>query len=603
MHRKAQIMEKNLAPRLDEIIYGSSVVTESQKISVLEKRGLIKKIAPRLYTSNLEEAAEVIVKRNWFKILAKQYPGAILSHRSALEFQPVMGQHIFLSYTYARNITLPGLTIHFIKGHGVIEGDNPFFDSLYASQPARAFLENLEQTRNTASVSKSISIKEIEDKLEQILRIQNEDALNAIRDKARKIAPELKMEKEFQKLDKIIGALLSTRSSTVLTSDAAKARSMGEPFDPGRISLFELLYNRLAGEVFPEHSEKNTTIQSYQNFAFFEAYFSNYIEGTKFEVEQALQIIKSQTPLPARDEDSHDILGTYKIVADRQEMSIRPKDARHFIDILQYRHKTIIDARTSKNPGVFKDRDNYAGETKFVSFNLVKGTLKKGFEYYQALQHPFSKAAYMMFLVSEVHPFLDGNGRVARIMMNAELASQQKSKIIIPTVFREDYVLALRNLTRQSEPIAYIKMLLRIHEFSKNIFDDDYSTMKHYLTECNAFKEPNEGMLKIISAVRLIGYQEQEIENASGKKVHITNLKIPNTNVSDFHLKYKIVEQGGVVRTDHIYFGVGPYNTMPTSADINTVIDVPERSNLFIQIEASSNAQLRVDGRLEFIIS
>jgi len=27
----------------------------------------------------------------------------------------------------------------------------------------------------------------------------------------------------------------------------------------------------------------------------------------------------------------------------------------------------------------------------------------------------------MMFLVSEVHPFLDGNGRIARVMMNAEL--------------------------------------------------------------------------------------------------------------------------------------------------------------------------------------
>ena len=27
----------------------------------------------------------------------------------------------------------------------------------------------------------------------------------------------------------------------------------------------------------------------------------------------------------------------------------------------------------------------------------------------------------MMFLVAEVHPFADGNGRVARVMMNAEL--------------------------------------------------------------------------------------------------------------------------------------------------------------------------------------
>ena len=37
-----------------------------------------------------------------------------------------------------------------------------------------------------------------------------------------------------------------------------------------------------------------------------------------------------------------------------------------------------------------------------------------------SLDDPIARAIYMMFLVSEVHPFDDGNGRMARIMMNAE---------------------------------------------------------------------------------------------------------------------------------------------------------------------------------------
>ena len=65
-----------------------------------------------------------------------------------------------------------------------------------------------------------------------------------------------------------------------------------------------------------------------------------------------------------------------------------------------------------------------------------------------------------MFLVSEVHPFLDGNGRIARVMMNAELVKQGQTKIIIPTVYRDDYIGAIRKLTRQEDPKAYIKMLL-----------------------------------------------------------------------------------------------------------------------------------------------
>ena len=87
-----------------------------------------------------------------------------------------------------------------------------------------------------------------------------------------------------------------------------------------------------------------------------------------------------------------------------------------------------------------------------MDFNLVKGTLIQSFDFYKALDHPFAKAAYIMFILSEVHPFLDGNGRIARIMMNSELVKAEQSKIIIPTVYRDDYLGALRKLTRQSNP-------------------------------------------------------------------------------------------------------------------------------------------------------
>ncbi|MEJ0057694.1 MAG: Fic family protein [Bacteroidota bacterium] len=86
----------------------------------------------------------------------------------------------------------------------------------------------------------------------------------------------------------------------------------------------------------------------------------------------------------------------------------------------------------------------------------------------------------MMFIVSEVHPFLDGNGRVARVMMNAELSSKGQSKIIIPTVYREDYMGALRKLTRQRLPGAYIWMLLRAHEFSATFHHETIDEMERH---------------------------------------------------------------------------------------------------------------------------
>jgi hypothetical protein len=199
--------------------------------------------------------------------------------------------------------------------------------------------------------------------------------------------------------------------------------------------------------------------------------------------------------MPARHEDSHDILGTYQIVSNFQEMSTVPENPEKFLEILLLRHRVMMSARTSKMPGAFKNINNRAGETFFVDHTLVKGTLIKGFDYLNALDDPFARAAFIMFMISEVHPFLDGNGRIARVMMNAELVNQNQTKIIIPTVYREDYLGALRKLTRQGEPSAYIRMMRRAHEFSAILMGDDLDEMGNQLTKFNAFKDPEKGKL------------------------------------------------------------------------------------------------------------
>lgn len=492
-------MGKIPSSKVQEIVFASSNKAESRRIGALLKKGEIRKIAPRIYTSNFSDEPASIIKRNWFHILSGLYPDALLSHRSALEFVPTSNSYIFLTYTYTEKVQLPGLTIQFLDGPSRIEGDNVFFGNLHASQEARAFLENLQETKRKAAEPKILTRSEIEERLEAIIRARGENGLNVLRDKAKEISSKLGMESEFKKLDQLISDLLATGKSKGLTSPAAIARSLGEPLDPDRIKLFESLYEELAGKIFPQYIDQNTSVKSYKTFAFFEGYFSNFIEGTEFTVGEAKEIIETETPLPARDEDSHDILGTYRIVSDKNEMAICPANANEFLDIMRRRHAILLQSRVSKKPGEFKDKNNRAGNSEFVDKQLVVGTLKKGFEWYSLLQEPFAKAVYMMFLVSEVHPFLDGNGRIARVMMNAELSARGMSKIIIPTVYREDYMGALRKLTRQRVADAYVRMLLRAYEFSSTLVGDSIDEMEKHLIECDAFKEPKEGKLKIIA--------------------------------------------------------------------------------------------------------
>lgn len=490
---------ENIYPlHLQEIIFGSSDARASKQTVKLVREGRIRKIAPRIYTSNLNDKPEEIIRRNLFQILGKLYPGAVLSHRSAFEFRPTRTGQVFLTYKYTRKVNLPGITIRFLRGSGPTAFDYRFFGGLWISDKPRAFLENLQISKKAGEDSKCLPIAELEEKLDKIIRLNGEEEINKLRDNAREVALALAMEKEFALLNKMIAALLSTHPSGILSSPVALARSFGFPYDPERMTLFEGLFRELQATEFRFRPERNTGDSPYRNFAFFESYFSNYIEGTVFEIAEAREIIRSNRPLPARSDDSHDILGTYRLVASREEMSVSPASPEELLKILAYRHGILLIARSDKNPGLFKDKNNYAGNTAFVDFNLVKGTLIHSFDYFKALNHPFSRAAFMMFVISEVHPFLDGNGRIARVMMNAELVKAGQSKIIIPTVYREDYLGALKKLTKAGDCGTYIRMLQRAQEFSENITGNDIDEMEGLLRRSNAFSEPSEAKLRII---------------------------------------------------------------------------------------------------------
>lgn len=491
-------MEKNQALHLQEVICSSKDPKISNQINKLIKLGAIRKIAPRIYTSNLDEPVEGIIRRNLFQILGKLYPGTLLSYRSALEFKPTTTGQLFITTSYTKKVSLPGITLQFLEGHPPIDGDNKFSGDLYASQKARAFLENLKATKKSGSTSKCLNLSDIEDSLEQIIRVNGEDEINKLRDQARVISKQLNMSKEFDRLNRMISALLTTKTSKILSSPLALARAFGKPYDPARLELFETLFRELKNTEFPYHEEKNISATSFRNFAFFESYFSNYIEGTVFEIDEAKKIIQTNKPLPARNNDSHDVLGTYQIVSNRKEMQITPSTPEEFLKIISDRHSILMQARVDKHPGLFKDKNNYAGSTAFVDFNLVRGTLEQSFSFYNVLDHPFAKAAYIMFVVSEVHPFLDGNGRIARVMMNAELVNAGQSKIIIPTVFREDYMGALKKFTKQGKCDAYIKMLQRAHEFSAKVYDEQMDAMQEYLSSCKAFIDDDDVILKVV---------------------------------------------------------------------------------------------------------
>ena len=109
-----------------EIIFGSSDPNVSRVLSKKEKDGELRKVAPRIYTTNLIDSLENIVRRNLMDILVYRYPDALISHRSAKEMRPTATGVFFLTGSTSRRVT----EIAYRLGYE----DYPYFSRLFRKQ-------------------------------------------------------------------------------------------------------------------------------------------------------------------------------------------------------------------------------------------------------------------------------------------------------------------------------------------------------------------------------------------------------------------------------------------------------------------------------------
>lgn len=75
--------------------------------------------------------------------------------------------------------------------------------------------------------------------------------------------------------------------------------------------------------------------------------------------------------------------------------------------------------------------------------------------------HPVELAAYAHRRLVDIHPFQDGNGRTARLLMNLILINRGYCIVSIPPVLRHDYIVALQQAQRAQNPSdeAFVKLI------------------------------------------------------------------------------------------------------------------------------------------------
>lgn len=476
--------------------YGPIVFTDEvdrRELARAETAGRLVRLAPGVYTSLTTEEPAAVVRKHLWRILAHEIPGAVIADRSARDGGIPAEGRLYVVSRRTRPFELPGVLVVPRSGPGAVPGDMALPDGLHIAGEARTLLDNLARSRlDRTGRSRTLNRGEVETWLDELCAARGETGLNKLRDQARELAPTLGRDSEFQLLDRLSGAALNTRDDVRLTSYALASRASGRPVDGARLDAFARLAENLADTApqviaaFPEDEPRRALLP------FYEAYFSNLIEGTEFTLDEAAEIVFDHNVPDRRPEDAHDILGTFRIANDPAEMRTVPKTGDELIHLLQTRHAVLMEARPDKQPGRWKQKANQAGSTHFVEPELVEGTLAEGFDFGAALTSPFARAVFLMFLVSEVHPFTDGNGRIARLMMNAELATAAEVRIIIPTVYRLNYLSALQAATRTGNDQALIATLSFARRWTARVNFSTRSRAEADLVATNALRDARE---------------------------------------------------------------------------------------------------------------
>lgn len=464
-----------------------------QTLADAVRRGHLRRLARGLYTKNLEEPPEAVVRKHLYEAVAAFYPGAVIADRSVrLGARPAEDGSLFLVHERPGVMELPGLVLRPRSGPGPVEGDLPLPAGLHMSSIPRALLENGRLTRGRGGrPPRTLTRPELEEWLEALLAQRGEEGLRRLREDVRRLAERLGMERELATLDPLIGAVLGTRTVRA-ASPGLRARQRGRPYDARRLELFEALFAELDRSEPVSRPALDRKSDRHRFLPFFEAYFSNFIEGTEFALDEAAEIVFNGVIPPARPADAHDVIGTYRLVADIAEMIRVPADAREFLDLLRRRHHVMLEARPEASPGAFKTEANRVAGVEFVAPSLVEGTLIEGFTFYRRLAYPFARAVFQMFLVTEVHPFADGNGRIARVMMNAELVAAREHRIIVPQVYGNNYVLSLRALSVNRRTDALVRTLDFAQRYTASIDFSTFTGAREALERTNAFLDPAE---------------------------------------------------------------------------------------------------------------
>jgi len=204
-------------------------------------------------------------------------------------------------------------------------------------------------------------------------------------------------------------------------------------------------------------------------------YNSNAIEGNTLTITETKVILEDGLTI-----------GKGKTLKEHLEV-INHKEAIDYIDgiiskdldiserVIKDLHYLILKSIDNKNAGEYRQSNVLISGSKHkpVEHFLVKERMTELVEWYNSnkdKKHPIELAAEFHFRYVYIHPFIDGNGRTARLLMNLILMRNGYPITVIRTDDRDEYMKALEAASIEENLDGFIKIIADAVERSLDMY-------------------------------------------------------------------------------------------------------------------------------------
>lgn len=241
----------------------------------------------------------------------------------------------------------------------------------------------------------------------------------------------------------------------------------------GGTSLFKSI-NEKKARLDAERPLPEYTLKSLREKLLLEwTYNSNAIEGNTLTIYETKVVLEGITVGGKTMQEHLEVLNHRDAITYIEEIAQKSEPLSEWQ--IKNLHRLILKGINDEYAGVYRDQQVFIAGAKHTppAPYLINEKMEQLIEWYKKKgkqMHPVTRGAMLHAIFVGIHPFIDGNGRTARLLLNLELMKDGFPPIIIKVENRMVYYEALDKAHTEENYDDFIQLVANEVEQSLDLY-------------------------------------------------------------------------------------------------------------------------------------